>query len=252
MDYAGKVVVITGGANGIGKALVDYFVEAGSKVAFVDIDPGAIGRYCPGNVLYTVGDIAEEQVLVDFSEKIKLRFGKTDYLINNACKSKGGIRSGCSFDDFNYVFKVGVSAPYLLSSLLDFNEGASILNIASTRAAMSQPDTEAYSAAKGGILSLTHALAISLAGKVRVNAISPGWIETDAHAVHSQADKAQHAVGRVGAVEDIVKAAAFLGSPSAGFITGETLTIDGGMSRLMIYHGDHGWHYSNKEDLACR
>lgn len=245
MDYANQVVVITGGANGIGAALAQAFSEKGANVAVIDVDGREKEHLQSGNVLFMQGDITEESVLVEFANRIKERFKSVNYLINNACIGKGGILSACSFEDFNYVLKLGVTAPYLLTSLLQdhFAAGASVLNISSTRAAMSQADTEAYTAAKGGISALTHALAISLSGKVRVNAISPGWIDTELQSSHSEADKAQHPAGRVGKVEDIVELALFLGSPSAGFITGENITVDGGMSRLMVYHGDKGWNY---------
>jgi len=246
MDYQDKVVVITGGANGIGRALVEGFSNMGAKVAVIDKDSSEKSQNSSGNSLFMVGDISEESVLREFARQVLERFGSVDYLINNACVGKGGLLSGCSYEDFNYVLRVGVSAPYLLAFLFrdSFNEGASILNISSTRAFQSQADTEAYSATKGAILSLTHALAVSLSGKVRVNAISPGWIETDAKATHSKADRSQHPVGRVGRVGDIVSMALFLGSSEAGFITGENIVIDGGMSKLMIYDGDKGWNYS--------
>jgi len=246
MDYQDKVVVVTGGANGIGRALVEGFLAKGAKVAVIDIDGSEKAHLQSGNVLFREGDLSKEEVLVGFAKEVVGRFGSIDYLINNACMGKGGLLSECSYEDFNDVLKVGVIAPYLLVSLFraHFNEGASILNIASTRASQSQSNTEAYSAAKGGILSLTHALAVSLSGKVRVNAISPGWIETDLEVTHSKTDKSQHPVGRVGTVNDIVSMALFLGSSEAGFITGENIVIDGGMSKLMIYDGDKGWNYS--------
>jgi NAD(P)-dependent dehydrogenase (short-subunit alcohol dehydrogenase family) len=121
---------------------------------------------------------------------------------------------------------------------------ASIVNIASTRAFQSQPDTESYSAAKGGIVALTHAMAVSLAGRARVNCISPGWIETSDNPEHSEQDKRQQPVGRVGSVSDIAEMVLYLCGDKAGFITGENITIDGGMSKLMIYHNDHGWKLS--------
>ena len=143
-----------------------------------------------------------------------------------------------------YVQQVGVGAPYFLTMLLQdhFNEGGAIVNIGSTRGDMSQIDTESYSASKGGIVSLTHALAVSLGGKVRVNAISPGWIDT-LDSKLSDADKSQHPVKRVGVPLDIVKMAMFLCSNDSSFITGQNIVVDGGMSKQMIYHGDGGWKY---------
>lgn len=257
MDFQNRVVVVTGGANGIGRATVESFLSADAAVAFVDTDKQAgekiVSRFEAHDVYFHHGDIAEEAALYAFAEAVKHRFGKVDYLINNACISKKGILSECSYEDFNYVLSLGVTAPYLLTSLLlpVFTADASVVNIASSRGFMSQKDTESYSAAKGGILSLTHALSISLAGKVRVNSISPGWIDTGSfHEVedyqpdYEAADLLQHPVGRVGVPDDIVQTIRFLCSGGAGFITGQNFTVDGGMSKLMVYHNDHGWTYT--------
>jgi NAD(P)-dependent dehydrogenase (short-subunit alcohol dehydrogenase family) len=165
----------------------------------------------------------------------------------NRLLSKGGLKD-CSYQDFNYVLRVGISAPYMLTQLFmnHFGDGASIVNISSTRDRMSQPYTESYSAAKGGIAALTHAMAISLAGKVRVNSISPGWIDTD-FKMYYGADARQHPAGRVGNPLDIAHMVLYLCSEKAGFITGENICIDGGMTRQMIYHDDFGWTYSNRK-----
>ena len=148
----------------------------------------------------------------------------------------------CSYEEFNYALKVGVTAPFYLAKLFlpYFAEGASIINMSSSRDRMSQPFTESYTAAKGGIAALTHALAVCLAGKVRVNSISPGWIDTD-YEEYDGADAAQHPVGRVGNPMDIANMVLFLCSDKAGFITGENICIDGGMTKQMIYHNDCGW-----------
>ena len=139
---------------------------------------------------------------------------------------------------------MGVTAPFYLTKLLlpHFAKGAAVVNISSSRDRMSQPQTESYTAAKGGISALTHALAVSLAGRVRVNSISPGWIDT-ADGKIGGADALQQPVGRVGTPRDIAEMILFLCSDRAGFITGENITIDGGMTRLMIYHAEHGWSY---------
>ena len=152
--------------------------------------------------------------------------------------------SECSWEDFSYALAVGVTAPFYLTKLLLplFAPGASVINISSSRDRMSQPQTESYTAAKGGIAALTHAMAVSLAGKARVNSISPGWIDTTGSRI-TGADARQQPAGRVGRPEDIAEAVLFLCSEKAGFITGENLCIDGGMTKLMIYHGDHGWTY---------
>ena len=150
----------------------------------------------------------------------------------------------CSWEEFSYALAVGVTAPFYLTKLLQphFAPGASVINISSSRDRMSQPQTESYTAAKGGIAALTHAMAVSLAGKARVNSISPGWIDTTGSEI-SGADALQQPTGRVGKPEDIAEAVLFLCSEKAGFITGENICIDGGMTRLMIYHGEHGWEY---------
>jgi len=257
MDMNGKVCVVTGGANGIGRCIAETFSAAGASVIFADTDTenGAkLASRLPGAV-FVHGDVSEEPVLYNIARVAKSRYGRVDVLVNNACISRGGILSGCSYDDFDYVLRLGVVAPYRLTMLLRelFAPGASVINICSTRAMMSQPDTESYSAAKGGILSLTHALAASLAGKVRVNAVSPGWIDTgrfheDGYvAAFSVSDLKQHPAGRVGAPEDIAAMVLFLAGPDATFITGQNFLVDGGMTRNMIYHGDCGWQYQPEE-----
>ena len=228
-----KVAVITGGAQGIGKAICEAFAAQGTVVCTIDVQENE----------YFVGDIADEQVVRRFAAKVIAEHGAIDFLVNNACLSRGGL-SSCSYDDFTYVLRVGVAAPFLLTQLFmdHFNPGASIVNISSTRQTMSQANTESYTAAKGAITALTHAMAVSLAGKARVNAISPGWINTTPHQ-YTGADASQHPVGRVGEMADIVHAVLFLCDAKSNFITGQDIIIDGGMSKLMVYHGDSGWIY---------
>jgi NAD(P)-dependent dehydrogenase (short-subunit alcohol dehydrogenase family) len=148
----------------------------------------------------------------------------------------------CSYEEFQSALAVGVTAPFYLSKLFapHFAKDACIINISSSRDRMSQPQTESYTAAKGGIAALTHALAASFAGKVRVNSISPGWIETNG-IVYEGPDAVQQPAGRVGNPMDIANMVLYLCSDKAGFITGENICIDGGMTRQMIYHGDCGW-----------
>lgn len=239
MDFTNKTVVVTGGANGIGKCMTEEFQKFGAKVAVIDLNPKAVD--CD---FYYCGDLAREEDLQNFTDKVIDHFSNIDFLIHNACISKKGILSGCSYEDFNYVLRTGVSAPYQLTKLFlpFFNQKGAVVNISSTRAIMSQADTESYTAAKGAITALTHALAVSLAGKVRVNCVSPGWIDTT-EGSWSREDQLQHPAGRVGKPDDIVKLVMFLCSEDSGFINGENIIADGGMTKQMIYHNDYGWKY---------
>lgn len=232
--FQDKVVVITGGAGGIGKCICEEFEKAGAKVCVIDIADNS----------YFVGDIGDEATLRQFAEKVIAEYGKVDYLINNAPPLFKGI-SECSYEEFNYALRVGVSAAFLLTKIFMpyFASRASIINISSSRDRMSQPQSESYAAAKGGIYALTHALAVSLAGKVRVNSISPGWIDTN-YTVYEGADAMQQPAGRVGNPLDIANMVLFLCSDKAGFINGENICIDGGQTRMMIYHNDCGWTYN--------
>lgn len=245
----GKVIVVTGGANGIGRYLVQAFVERGAIVYCMDKDRQAGERLqstVRGHCFFYHGDLTNEESMQCFVKQVIDGAGKVDIVINNACFSHRGIMSECSYAQFNEVLRVGVTAPYMLTQLFlaHFSKGASIVNIASTRAMQSQADTESYSAAKGGLLALTHALAVSLAGRVRVNAISPGWIDTgDTGYEPSTQDHQQHPSGRIGTPADIVRAVLFLTNVENDFINGENIVVDGGMSKLMIYHGDAGWTY---------
>ena len=228
-----KVAVVTGGAQGIGKAIADSFRAQGIVVYVIDKQPGD----------WFVGDISDKDTLEKFASFVVEQSGHVDYLVNNALPLMKGIDE-CSYEDFQYALSVGVTAPFYLTKLLIpyFADGASIVNISSSRDRMSQPQTESYTAAKGGIAALTHALSVSLAGKARVNSISPGWIDTTG-SDFTGPDAAQQPAGRVGKPEDIAEMVMFLCSEKAGFITGENICIDGGMTKLMIYHGDHGWTY---------
>ena len=235
-NFKNKIVVVTGGARGIGKCIRDQFEAAGATVCVIDILDND----------YFVGDLADKTTLEAFAQKVIDEHGHIDYLINNAAPLSKGIAS-CEYDEFEYALRVGVTAPFYLSKLFlpYFSEGASIVNISSSRDRMSQPETESYTAAKGGISALTHALAVSLAGKVRVNSISPGWIDNN-YTVYEGADATQQPAGRVGNPLDISNMVLYLCSDMSGFIAGENICIDGGMTRQMIYHGDCGWSLNSR------
>ena len=233
--FQGKIAVVTGGAGGIGKTIAEEFEQNGARVYIIDTAP---------NDCFT-GDIGKKETLEAFAEKVISECGRVDFLVNNAPPKMRGIDE-CSWEEFQEALSVGVTAPFYLTKLLmpHFSEGASVINISSSRDRMSQKQTESYTAAKGGIAALTHALAVSLAGRARVNSISPGWIDT-AYTVYEGPDAVQQPAGRVGNPMDIAHMVMFLCSDKAGFITGENICIDGGMTKLMIYHNDHGWSYQS-------
>ena len=233
--FKNKVVIVTGGASGIGRYIADEFRNQGTVVYVIDKQEGE----------HFVGDIAKHEVLEAFAAELLSKHPKVDVIVNNALPLMKGIDE-CSYEEFQYALSVGVTAPFYLVKLLKNHlaEGASVINISSSRDRMSQPQTESYTAAKGGIAALTHALAVSLSGKARVNSISPGWIDT-AYTVYEGPDAIQQPAGRVGNPMDIAHMVLFLCSDKAGFITGENICIDGGMTKQMIYHGDCGWKLDN-------
>ena len=230
-SFKEKVVIVTGGANGIGKCIADEFSAQGAYVYVIDKIEGQ----------HFVGDISRQEVLEAFVAEVLCKHNEIHCIINNALPLMKGIDE-CTYEEFQYALSVGVAAPFYLVKLLKEHlaEGASIINISSSRDRMSQPQTESYTAAKGGIAALTHALSVSLAGQARVNSISPGWIDTN-YTVYKGPDAVQQPVGRVGTPMDIAHMVLFLCSDKAGFITGENICIDGGMTRQMIYHGDNSW-----------
>ncbi len=233
MEWQGKVAVVTGGAQGIGKALCEAFRARGVRVASIDRLPHEGFQ----------GDLADEKTLEAFAAQVIKTYGQIDYLIHNAMLTHGGL-DRCGYHDFMEVLRVGVAAPYYLTRLLlpAFNPGGAVVNLSSTRYLMSQQNTESYTAAKGGITALTHAMAVTLSGRVRVNAVAPGWIDT-LNSSLTEADIRQHPAHRVGTPEDIVQAVLFLCGEESRFITGQVLTVDGGMTKRMIYTGDEGWEY---------
>lgn len=239
-----KLFVITGGGNGIGKAIASHVLQSSGRVAIIDIDVCKIteefAKYGENATIFC-GDLSVKADVEAFCEIVKAR-GEIFCLVNNACKTHGGLANKCSYEDFSKTLAVGVVAPYYLTMNFaeNFESGGSIVNISSVRSMQSMHGTESYSATKGGIASLTHAMAVSLSGVVRVNSISPGWIDTT-NSEFFGADNLQHPVGRVGVPMDIVNMVMYLASEKASFITGQDFVVDGGMSKLLVYHGDENW-----------
>ncbi|MBR7927260.1 SDR family oxidoreductase [Aerococcaceae bacterium zg-ZUI334] len=231
--FQDKVVVITGAAKGIGRQTAIQFKEAGAKVCIFDVLDND----------YFIGDLANQKDIDRFVAKVIAEFGYVDYIVHNALPVMVGLENG-SYDQFMNALQVGVAAPfYLTQQLLPYmRKDAAIVNISSTRYAQSQANTESYAAAKGGISALTHAMAVSLAGKVRVNAIAPGWINTTEEEFAGE-DTEQIPVKRIGTPTDIANLILFLCSKQSSFINGEIITADGGMNKQMIYHGEFGWEY---------
>ena len=234
-----RVVLVTGGAKGIGRAMVQHLVSQGMRVVIADTDVKAghkTAEELGSNALFLKTDVAsEKQVQTTISATVRA-FSRLDALINNAAIADPDL-SNLNVKTWNKVLTVNLTGAFLCAKYaiphLRKTRGC-IVNIASTRALMSEPHTEAYAASKGGLVALTHALAISFGPKIRVNGISPGWIVTRQTAMRP-IDRQQHPVGRVGRPKDVAALAAFLISPAAGFITGQTYVIDGGMTRKMIY-----------------
>lgn len=229
-----KTILITGGAQGIGRGCVEYFLSKGWNVTAVDVRPmESVERLEAFR-----GDVSREETAAQAVGKTIGRFGRLDALINNAGVSTIGKFNveQLPLAEWNRVLGINLTGCFLMAKHaapeLRKAKGA-IVNIASTRAQMSEPDSEAYAASKGGVVALTHALAVSLGPDVRVNCISPGWIETRKDAVHSEADRLQHPAGRIGVPQDVAELADYL--ISAGFVTGQNFTADGGMTKKMIY-----------------
>ncbi len=234
--FKDTVCVITGGANGIGKAIKEAFMKNNARCYVIDKIDGD----------HYVGDISDKNTLEEFVKHVIEKEGKIDFLINNAKPLTIGIDK-CTYEEFNYALAVGVTAPFYLTKLFMpyFTDNSCVINISSSRDRMSQPQTESYTASKGAISALTHALAVSLGHKTRVNSISPGWINTNDDYIGDEEDHLQHPAGRIGKPDDIAKLVLFLCSDDASFITGENICVDGGMTRQMIYHNDYNWILRN-------
>ncbi|GAA0351232.1 glucose 1-dehydrogenase [Alkalibacterium iburiense] len=250
-----KTIVLTGGANGIGRAIVEQMADQ-VNLYVMDIDEEAGKRVteklATKNLHFFYGDLAEKSHLDDFIGFVRKQTEKIDGIIHNAAINHGGLVSQASLEDFMEVLRVNVGTAYYLTQQFEpcLSQEASIILLSSTRNHQSMPNDESYSSSKGALLSLTHAMANSLKGKARVNAISPGWIDTISDQSYeerdalSHEDLSQHLVNRVGNPLDIVHMVDYLlDAQKSGFITGQEFVVDGGMSKQMVYHGENGWVY---------
>ena len=234
-----RAAIVTGAAHGIGRAVVRHLVRQGWQVALADIDGEAVSAAAAdiggAAIACDVGSEAEVERLVAVA---RARLGRIDAIVSNAGIGVFEPMPNTTLESWNRVLATNLTATFLLAKAAAADlKGArgALVTIASTRAHMSEPGTLAYSASKGGLVALTHALAMTLAPDVRVNCVSPGWIDSGKHGPLEPADHAQHPVGRVGRPDDVAAAVAYLLSEGAGFVTGAELIVDGGMSRKMIY-----------------
>jgi NAD(P)-dependent dehydrogenase (short-subunit alcohol dehydrogenase family) len=251
MSLKGKSALVTGGGQGIGKAIALTLLERGMRVVIAEADAEAGAETArdymdKGDIAFVETDVSREADLRRALDETETRFGGLDALVNNAGINVVKPLAELTLDEWRRVIDTNLTSHMLLAKhaapALKARNGA-IVNIASTRALMSEPNTESYAASKGGIVALTHALAASLGPDIRVNCISPGWIDVSGwkkSANRKQAklraeDHAQHLAGRVGRPEDIASLVAYLIGPEAGFITGANFVVDGGMTRKMIY-----------------
>lgn len=247
-SFHDKTVFVTGGANGIGKGIVKAFCEVGADVFFCDINDEEGNNLCAElkeyKCTFIKADVSNEYALTSAVYKVLEQKGDIDILINNAGIGGFGSILDIKVEDFDKVLRTNLYSAFITSKLLAMhrskreghNRYGRIINLSSTRYLMSEPDSEAYAASKGGIVSLTHALAISLSKyHITVNCISPGWIDNGKFGEIREIDHAQHPSGRVGEVGDIARTCLFLCEEANNFINGQNITVDGGMTKKMIY-----------------
>lgn len=247
MNVTEKVAIVTGAANGIGKGVAALYAEKGAKVVLADVDDEAGNKTAAelknlgGEVLFVKTDVKKEQDIIHLMETAKKHFGRIDIVINNAGKGLFKSPFEVKVEEWDDIINTNLRSVFLCSReaakhIKENSNGGSIVNIASTRAIMSEPNSEAYAATKGGIVALTHALAASFSEyRITVNAISPGWIHTGDYSKLTKEDHEQHLSKRVGKPDDIARACLYLTSEENDFVTGVNLVVDGGMTRKMIY-----------------
>jgi NAD(P)-dependent dehydrogenase (short-subunit alcohol dehydrogenase family) len=250
MQFQSKVAVVTGAGQGIGLCISEYFAKAGAAVVIAELNEKT-GKKAQsrgaeqGKAIFIATDVSKEESVRKMVAQTVKKFGRIDFLVNNAASAAANPYSGLDFDKWKSAVDTNLTGTFLCVKYcveyLKKSKGC-VVNIASTRALMSEPDTEAYSATKAGIVGLTHSLAVSLGPKIRVNCISPGWVDVRGY-LHdnkrmtplTRQDHEQHPAGRVGRPADIAELVLYLCSEKSGFITGQNFVIDGGMTRKMIY-----------------
>ncbi len=247
MSFANRTVIVTGAGQGIGRGVAEVYAREGASVVLAELNEET-GKSAAeailqagGRALFVPCDVRQEADIVRLMETAERELGRIDILINNAGVSRLKSTYELTIEEWDDVLNTNVRSTFLASREMakrvkGSGRGGAIVNISSTRSIMSEPGSEAYAASKGAIVSLTHALAVSLGPDgIRVNCISPGWIETGDYGALREIDHKQHPAGRVGTPEDIARACLYLTHPDNTFVTGAHLVVDGGMTRKMIY-----------------